>query len=1560
MTSKWIIDITQEQFFDVNADVVGFRYAGRTSPADYEKYTYINTVPLTELNENSENLNTFYIESYGNILNITVYDKCIAPFNIFVDVWAVIREPNHSESVSYIGTIERQYIPTILKKYEPEMERFNKMINSNVSFQLLRANPKLTGNIKVVVTEDSKLYLDTFKVSLALGQYKYRHIPINPEEYYGRSVMHFRKMSTKDFYKVEDKCFNLFTAVNDYKMQYYTTYNSGVRTNEDHLYTENFALLAPLCIKDVIPDFFLVFKINTDELERARNMSEGEKVKYFFKNGKLLKSFDFRDGTDLGKYIRSIRSNAIKYPGDIFASYDTKNYNKFTGISLDRGVVTSAYESLFKEKNINNQVAFNEYFTLGFERNKLVSKDIVNFEFMFNDTEERLFSINTYFGIYVKLNGESDTFSCIGHDGHYVFDSSLLHNIPAGTEILEDRYPDLIYGVSTLDSFIRLKKSIYDSSVMEDYKLKPYRSIIEGEYHNIGEQEDYEFITVSLEKGIKVSEHYRIIDLKDATIYDVVSTKYTKYLENNLSEVCCNYFWYRRMRFTIKTVSAYFEGDLENQIDTLRNAFNKLKIENTIIKTSQNALSIKTYINGFIFEKVSSEADYVLKNKNGILDSIEDSGIMFFGHIIPNALVINANDVSFPDNNYFYLYPYYTEGTGYRVAYAMNFVKVSNDFLNNTVISENIGAINNKTVVYIGSDDSRNLYTGFDINIYSYQDSKITENAFNVNYILSPDLKSYIINVNNPRTYNDIISLYTAYPLNSGLCSILPVKDFYFDVLDRDTIINYFTDETKKHITSNGGEFLSEYMRNDVPVLSNTEEYVTDYFDKHRLYDLLLYTIDSQSGEAVYNKLATEQNKNDYYFCLLNANHLNSDISLTSPYVCKWSGVGSDARGERMRIMYSYDASNMQASRSYYIPYDSNDILVNSILTSETRLNTNARYNTALGYIETPVTSNYIKYIPELNGCLLKSGVNEEGISIKDAVLNGRISIDDIIYYASKPYNKFSTVYKAGENTVEFISGGIKIKIRSSNSDVIDFNTYNGFQAVLISIPGFSAEHNVSTELIIDEVNRQMALLWYTGANAVEPDLITSSNIFKILHTSPLYESKCIIIDNERCLQTPNDTGISSELCENSGFLILTNKHAHNNTEYSRIDDVMIVSRIDHDTEFTYRDASFILTREPYITANGVIHPATNELISLYTDLYHDGMDMYIVSDSPEYDINAAVTKEDLKTAVTNCGIYVRKQEGVKDYTNLDSLLTFSIVSPYKVDKNEIVKKVVDLITIENRTKRTSGYVQTSYGIPLMKDMIEFNYQNSSINSAFNTIFDGMNVSISDAKPVTQTWINKYTVLPNYCIPIDSSYPRLSVDCVSNISMFNNCWNSMYYEYKVHDFIEDQRDENIEWAEPILGYSTGYEKNNFFGSRGIVLNGSEGNAIDLTVWKNTKISEKEKYIKLNISESIVYKILFTRGFSDSWRYLGLRSNTHKIKYINNTILPLLNITSNTVFTLYMLEGTSKLMFKDLTTSDNLIEIHNVRNELKYENGKYYMYVYPDEMHTYYAKMHINL
>jgi hypothetical protein len=65
-----------------------------------------------------------------------------------------------------------------------------KQIDTSLSsFMLMRTNPKLTGNIKLVVDSNDKLYLDTFKISKPLWDRVYRKYPISSEGNYPFDVM---------------------------------------------------------------------------------------------------------------------------------------------------------------------------------------------------------------------------------------------------------------------------------------------------------------------------------------------------------------------------------------------------------------------------------------------------------------------------------------------------------------------------------------------------------------------------------------------------------------------------------------------------------------------------------------------------------------------------------------------------------------------------------------------------------------------------------------------------------------------------------------------------------------------------------------------------------------------------------------------------------------------------------------------------------------------------------------------------------------------------------------------------------------------------------------------------------------------------------------------------------------------------------------------------------------------------------------------------------------------------------------------------------------------------
>jgi hypothetical protein len=237
---------------------------------------------------------------------------------------------------------------------------------------------------------------------------------------------------------------------------------------------------------------------------------------------------------------------------------------------------------------------------------------------------------------------------------------------------------------------------------------------------------------------------------------------------------------------------------------------------------------------------------------------------------------------------------------------------------------------------------------------------------------------------------------------------------------------------------------------------------------------------------------------------------------------------------------------------------------------------------------------------------------------------------------------------------------------------------------------------------------------------------------------------------------------------------------------------------------------------------------------------------------------------------------------------------------------------------------------------------------------------------LDDVNKLKQLWFNKYTEEFNYCIKKtikeeETIYrTKTSIDFRNDISLMLNSWNNLLYR-NYYVLTDEETKQDVEYYDYVPGYKTGYELKTYIHGRGINLNGSNGRTVEITSWKNTEISQKNKYIKLDITDSLVYNILFRDAFNKYWNYLNLTDNTYKINYIKNTILPLININNKTKFVLYKNDKILKsLKFNSELNENECSEIINYKNELKYENGKYYMYVYPEEISSYYAKMIIDL
>ena len=72
-----------------------------------------------------------------------------------------------------------------------------------------------------------------------------------------------RNMTKYDLYKVPEDGFELFNTKTNLYEQYNDIYSYGVKYNSDKLYNENFAMFAPLHLNEILPDFFLIFRVDT-------------------------------------------------------------------------------------------------------------------------------------------------------------------------------------------------------------------------------------------------------------------------------------------------------------------------------------------------------------------------------------------------------------------------------------------------------------------------------------------------------------------------------------------------------------------------------------------------------------------------------------------------------------------------------------------------------------------------------------------------------------------------------------------------------------------------------------------------------------------------------------------------------------------------------------------------------------------------------------------------------------------------------------------------------------------------------------------------------------------------------------------------------------------------------------------------------------------------------------------------------------------------------------------------------------------------------------------------
>ena len=284
------------------------------------------------------------------------------------------------------------------------------------SYSLIRTNPKLTGNVKVV-SDGTDIYLESFSANTRLSSQKFKAFKVDGTSTYDQDVFRFfdfgkfpKEAAYEVFQEYED------TAVlSQYGNQYEMFYCAGTRSVASESYSQSLATLAPLWLNEQIPNYFVIFRLdNPAAVNNFRAATQNENSanaqtsvdfnKNVLENCTAIKTFDLTEGTALGSYIRNYRNQETFPEVPLNITWRKDEPILWNGISYKSGGFTSAGNFAYSDLvTKDSTIIQNEYlFTQGFQNNGILLANLLNMEFLFDDPTADDYSINRYFGMYVN------------------------------------------------------------------------------------------------------------------------------------------------------------------------------------------------------------------------------------------------------------------------------------------------------------------------------------------------------------------------------------------------------------------------------------------------------------------------------------------------------------------------------------------------------------------------------------------------------------------------------------------------------------------------------------------------------------------------------------------------------------------------------------------------------------------------------------------------------------------------------------------------------------------------------------------------------------------------------------------------------------------------------------------------------------------------------------------------------------------------------------------------------------------------------------------------------
>ena len=340
------------------------------------------------------------------------------------------------------------------------------------SHVILRTNPLLTSNVKLVVDSNGEIYLDSISANRTLSDQKYKKYNLDKNGHYAYDIASFYSGTPfESVYEPLRKDSDL-SVYREYNKQYEEQYHYGARLNGSKDFDENIRFMAPLWIDQKLPEYFVVYRIEEPVSKVALNDSLygiNDRIMQMLSNATIVKTFDLRKNSTVGNYLDTFANDPNRPKAPLTVSFEQGEKSSWNGIDLRRGGFTSKGDYIYRDfvAKDREEILNNEFITKGFKRSEMISANLINMEFLFEDFDNA-YDVNRYIGVYVNAHEEGSFKALRYNDAHLVIDSATVDTTfdLTGTSLqATDMLPNteladpILQWVKSSDSFAHVKNN---------------------------------------------------------------------------------------------------------------------------------------------------------------------------------------------------------------------------------------------------------------------------------------------------------------------------------------------------------------------------------------------------------------------------------------------------------------------------------------------------------------------------------------------------------------------------------------------------------------------------------------------------------------------------------------------------------------------------------------------------------------------------------------------------------------------------------------------------------------------------------------------------------------------------------------------------------------------------------------------------------------------------------------------------------------------------------------------------------------------------------------------